>query len=455
MKIRNKLALRFTSATAMVLVIILGFIYLFSEQSRSTEFYRDLKREAITKANLFLENRVNAKTMQSIYLNNREFINEVEVAIYNVNNQLLYHDAIEIDIIKETPIMLTQIKEKGTLEFKVNEYEAIGLMYSFQGKDYILTAAAFDGYGKAKQDSLQIILIISAFLGLFILLILGYLFARSALAPVSKIVSEVEHITASKLNLRIPIENPKDELGELSMTFNNMLDRLEKAFYSQQQFISNVSHELRTPMAALTAELEIALLKKRSPEEYQKAIEHALSDTREITKLSAGLLDLAKANYLPEQINMKEVRLDELLLDARNLVLKANPAYKIELIFEQVPEDERFITVLGNSYLLKTAFVNLMENNCKFSDNNSSNVQITYWDKKSIIRLSDTGIGISLSDLAHLYTPFFRGQNKDYAKGHGIGMTLCYHIFQIHKGNLEINSEEGIGTTYIVEIPHL
>lgn len=260
MKIRNKLALRFTSATAMVLVIILGFIYLFSEQSRSTEFYRDLKREAITKANLFLENRVNAKTMQSIYLNNREFINEVEVAIYNINNQLLYHDAIEIDIIKETPIMLTQIKEKGTLEFKVNEYEAIGLMYSFQGKDYILTAAAFDGYGKAKQDSLQIILIISAFLGLFILLILGYLFARSALAPVSKIVSEVEHITASKLNLRIPIENPKDELGELSMTFNNMLDRLEKAFYSQQQFISNVSHELRTPMAALTAELEIALL---------------------------------------------------------------------------------------------------------------------------------------------------------------------------------------------------
>ena len=137
---------------------------MFSEQSRSTEFYRDLKREAITKSNLFLENRVNAKTMQSIYLNNREFINEVEVAIYNVNNQLLYHDAIEIDIIKETPIMLTQIKEKGTLEFKVNEYEAIGLMYSFQGKDYILTAAAFDGYGKAKQDSLQIILIISAFL---------------------------------------------------------------------------------------------------------------------------------------------------------------------------------------------------------------------------------------------------------------------------------------------------
>ena len=406
MKIRNILALRFTSATAIVLLIILGSIYFFSEQSRYKEFYRDLKREAITKANLFLDNRVDAKTMQSIYLNNREFINEVEVAIYSKEGKLLYHDAIEIDIVKETTSMIQQIIENKELKFNENKYEAVGLVYSFNNKDYIITAAAYDGYGHSKQASLQLILLISAFIGLGLLLILGYIFAKNALAPVSKIVEEAERITASNLDLRIPVNNPKDELGELSMTFNNMLDRLEQAFESQRQFISNVSHELRTPMAALTAELEIALLKERNTDEYKKAIEYALNDTKEITKLSSGLLDLAKASYQPEQIKMSNVRFDELLLDARNLVIKANPDYKVELIFEKIPEDERFITVYCNSYLLKTALVNLMENNCKFSKNKSSMVQITYWNNMSIVRLSDTGIGISPSDLEHLSIPF-------------------------------------------------
>ena len=172
MKIRNILALRFTSATAIVLLIILGSIYFFSEQSRYKEFYRDLKREAITKANLFLDNRVDAKTMQSIYLNNREFINEVEVAIYSKEGKLLYHDAIEIDIVKETTSMIQQIIENKELKFNENKYEAVGLVYSFNNKDYIITAAAYDGYGHSKQASLQLILLISAFIGLGLLLIL-------------------------------------------------------------------------------------------------------------------------------------------------------------------------------------------------------------------------------------------------------------------------------------------
>lgn len=82
-------------------------------------------------------------------------------------------------------------------------------------------------------------------------------------------------------------------------------------------------------------------------------------------------------------------------------------------------------------------------------------VQITYWNNMSIVRLSDTGIGISPSDLEHLFIPFYRGKNKNYAKGYGIGMTLCQQIVQIHKGQLQINSEEGVGTTYLIEIPHI
>lgn len=130
-------------------------------------------------------------------------------------------------------------------------------------------------------------------------------------------------------------------------------------------FVSNVSHELRTPMAALSAELDLAVQKERSPEQYQNAIHNALQDSQRVIKLIDGLLNLAKADYEPEQIKREEIRLDELLLDARELVLRAHPDFHVELVFEQEAEDDKVLTVIGNSYLLTTAFVNLIENNCK------------------------------------------------------------------------------------------
>lgn len=455
MKIRKKLTLRYTSVTAIILVFILGFIYLFSKDNREREFFRDLKQEAITKANLFLDNRVDDKTMQSIYLNNREFINEVEVAIYSENGTLLYHDAIEIDIVKETAQMIESITHDRTLEFYQDEFQAIGIVYTFSGKNYVITAAAYDGYGYAKLKALAQILILSFFIGLAILFIVGYYLSKSALSPVSKIVKQAQNISAKNLDERLPVAIEQDELDELSASFNAMLNRIEKAFEAQTQFVSNVSHELKTPMAALITELEITLLKERTSKEYIEACENALKDAKGINKLAEGLLNLAKANYLPEKIKMQEVRLDEILLDARTLVLKANPTHKIEIIFEEELEDEGLITVIGNEYLLRTAFVNLIENNCKFSDNNASLIQISSWEGDAVVRLSDSGKGIAPDDLKYVFNPFFRGKEASTVQGYGIGLALCKNIVQIHHGVITISSDLNVGTTYTVSLPNL
>ena len=143
------------------------------------------------------------------------------------------------------------------------------------------------------------------------LIIVGYILARSALAPIRIILKDAENITASRINKRLPVKNEKDELGELSLTFNALLDRLEKSFNSQKMFVSNVSHELRTPMAALSAELDLAVQKERSPEQYQNAIHNALQDSQRVIKLIDGLLNLAKADYEPEQIKREERYLPE------------------------------------------------------------------------------------------------------------------------------------------------
>ena len=447
MKIRTTLTLQYAGLTAAVFFVFVMAVYYVSEHSRSNAFFRNLQSEAITKAHLFLKDQVDAKTMQSIYLNNQKFINEVEVAVYTTDFKILYHDALQNDIVKETPEMIKRILKRKNINFYVDEYQAIGLVYPFEGKDYVVTAAAYDGYGYANRD-----LFIG---GLSVLVVVGYILSRSTLKPIRNIVKEAEKITASHIDKRLPVKNEQDELGELSTTFNALLERLEKSFNSQKMFVSNVSHELRTPMAALTAELDLALLKERSSEQYQMAIGNALQDSRRIVNLIDGLLNLAKADYQSEQITMEEVRLDELLLDARELVLKAHPDYHIELVFEQEAEEDNVLTIIGNSYLLTTAFVNLIENNCKYSSNRASSVLIAYWEQWAIIRLSDNGVGMSDTDKENLFKLFYRGENKHIAPGNGIGMALTQKIIHLHKGELTVSSHKDEGTTFVVKLPHI
>lgn len=455
MKIRTTLTLQYAGLTAAVFLVFVIAVYYVSEHSRSNAFFRNLQSEAITKAHLFLNNQVDAETMQSIYLNNQKFINEVEVAVYTTDFHILYHDALQNDIIKETPEMVKRILKQKNISFYVGEYQAVGLVYSFEGKDYIVTAAAYDGYGYANREALKNMLILLFIGGLSVLVIVGYILSRSTLKPIRSIVKEAEKITASRINKRLPVKNEQDELGELCITFNALLERLEQSFNSQKMFVSNVSHELRTPMAALTAELDLALLKDRTPEQYQAAISNALQDSHRIVKLIDGLLNLAKADYQSEQIKMEEVRLDELLLDAWELVLKAHPDYHIELIFEQEAEDDNVLTVIGNSYLLTTAFLNLLENNCKYSSNQTSRVLISYKEQRAVIQLSDNGVGMSDKDKENLFQLFYRGENKDIAPGYGIGMTLTQKIIHLHKGELTVTSSQREGTTFIVQLPHI
>ena len=455
MKIKYKLTFRYTSVTALVFSIAMLLVFFFSEHSREDEFFRDLTREAVTKANLYFSGKVDAETMQSIYRNNRQFINEVEMALYTVDSELLYHDAQDIDIIKETPDLINSAINHEQ-KFYEGKYQAIAMKYPFEGKDYILTAAAYDGNGYSKLNRLTSLLLILWLIGLMLSGFIGYLLAGRALRPINKIVNDVDDITESRLNTRLNINKDHDEIDELSGTFNLMLDRLEKSFNNQKMFVSNVAHELRTPLATLIAELEIALLREqRTGDEYKIIITNALSDARNIQHLITGLLDLAKADYDASQITTENLRMDELLIDARETVLKSNNNYNINITFEQDDDDDSKITVKGNEYLLKTAFANLIENNCKYSNNGTSAISLSFNDVNTIIRFSDMGMGISDEEKEKIFIPFYRGKNGVGIKGQGIGLTLTKKIVALHRGAISVESSHGEGTTFVIKIPHI
>lgn len=442
MKIRTKIALRIAVVITALMLIFVALNYIVSTQVRKTEFYVDLKKEGISRANLYFKAKASNEEM-----------NKVDVFIYDKDYNLLYHDAADNNVKPHSPQLLEEIWETKE-DIKINEkkYQTIGFIFSHLNSDYIIIISGYDSYGYAKMKKLAIYLLILSLASLLAACILGYFLAKSALKPVAKISDRMKDITANNLHLRLLGYNQNDEFGELAASFNKALDIIESSFESQKMFVSNVSHELQTPLAILIGEIDLALLKDRTLEEYKETLINSRQDTNKLITFLNGLLDLAKASYDESKISMNIIRIDEILLDARELVLKGNKEYNVELVFNQEIDEDYDLTIKGNEYLLKMAFANLMGNNCKYSNNETSTVEIVCRDNKIVLRFSDTGIGIPENEIEHLFTPFYRGSNKSFAEGNGIGLALVKRVITLHKGNITLTSVVGEGTTFSVEL---
>lgn len=442
MKIRTKIALRITVVITTLMLIFVALNYIISTQVRKTEFYVDLKKEGMSRANLYFKAKASNEEMD-----------KVDVWIYDENYGLLYSDAENTSAKPHSRELLDDIRLKKE-DMKLNEgkYQTIGFIFSYQKNNYIVITSAYDSYGHAKMSKLAIYLLILSLVSLLSACALGYFLAKSVLKPVAKISNKMKDITANNLHLRLIGYNESDEFGELAGSFNKALDIIEASFESQKMFVSNVSHELQTPLAILIGEIDLALLKDRTLEEYKQTLINSRQDTHKVIIFLNGLLDLAKASYDESKISMSIVRVDEILLDARELVLKGNKEYNIELIFNLEINEDSELTIKGNEYLLRMAFANLMENNCKYSENKTSTVKITSKSKKIILQFSDTGIGIPESEIDHLFTPFYRGSNKNFAQGNGIGLALVKRVITLHKGEISLTSVVGEGTTFCIEL---
>ncbi|MCL7987235.1 HAMP domain-containing histidine kinase [Sphingobacterium sp. lm-10] len=452
MQIRTKLTILFTIITATILLAFAFVIYYSAKESRRKEFNTLLSKEAYTKANVFLKAKVDRETLQEIYRNNRKILNEVEVAIYDTDFNLIYHDAVDIDFVKETANMLANIRTKGEISFYQDDWQVVGLLYTYEGQQYIITAAAYDQYGYSKLDNLLKTIISVFIISMLVLYFAGRLFSRKAFEPIKQMTDRASDISATNLDLRLDTHGDKDELSKLASTFNEMLERLEKSFDAQKHFVSNISHELRTPLAAIIAELELSTNKDRALADYKSAVIKALDDAKKIARLSNSLLDLAKASYDPSEISFKPVRIDEVLLDARQQIQKINPNYKIDIHFENDFENDDHILVNGNEYLLKVAFANLFDNGCKFSTDKQSTVSIYFGQGKIILRFSDKGIGIADDELDKIFSPFYRGKNRTFTDGNGIGLSLTQKIVSLHKGILSVTSVKNEETTFVIEL---
>ncbi|MBX2893780.1 MAG: HAMP domain-containing protein [Saprospiraceae bacterium] len=454
MNIRTQLTLRFT---AIVATILLGFslaVYLLSEDYRKEEFFNRLESRAVTTARLFVSvQEVDVKLLRIIDRNSIHALFEEKVLIFDPKDRLVYSSSENLDDTYPAE-MLSQIRKRRILEFEEDDMECVGIVYEDAQGEFVVVASAYDRYGRSKLNNLRNVLLAGLVIGILIILATGIMFAGQVLQPLARINAEVQSISAGSLGRRVDEGNQRDEIAQLAMNFNDMLQRLESAFEIQQQFVSNASHELRNPLAAITSQLQLMLDKERSPEEYRQALQSLLDDTRTLVELTNGLLSLAQSGVEKQRFTFTQVRVDETLFAAQNELVKAHPNYRFLIEYDTFPEDEAQLTIAGNEHLLKTAFLNLMDNACKFS--NDRTVRIGFWAKESNINISfsDNGAGITPEEQEMIFTPFYRGSNtQSSVKGYGIGLSLCHRIVQLHQGSIKVQSAPGKGSRFELIFP--
>jgi heavy metal sensor kinase len=295
-------------------------------------------------------------------------------------------------------------------------------------------------------------IIIFAMIGVIVLAGLGGLFlADRVLRPVERITKTAQKIEGSDLSQRIDVKTD-DELGRLAVTLNEMIGRLEESFSRQRQFTADASHELRTPLAIMQAEATLALSKERAPDDYRKALETISQESDYMSSVIGKLLILARSDAGKEQLNFEDVDLKELIIG-----LAANiEAFAQDKGIKFTVDTKDDVNVSGDKVKLRQLFTNILENAVRYTPADGK-ISISLLEKESnaVVSISDTGIGIPPEHLPHIFERFYR-VDKARARadgGVGLGLAIAKIIAESHKGKIQVESEVGKGTTFIVSIP--
>ena len=276
----------------------------------------------------------------------------------------------------------------------------------------------------------------------------GYFLAARALTPIDQITSTARKISAEDLSARLDVPTTNDEVGRLSQTLNDMLARLADSFQRERQFTNDASHELRTPLTAMQAILGMIREKRRTPEEYEQAINDLTEETDRLQTLVENLLRLARGDK--HQANpFEDVDLSILLKDVSDSLRPLAEAKQIKLNCN-VSEN---LMILGDSDELIRLFVNLLDNAIKYTERGRINISASQNGKNILVKIEDTGIGISAEHIPHIFDRFYRVEVSRTLRGAGLGLVIAKEIATAHHGEIGVRSKRGQGSIFMVSLP--
>ncbi len=455
MKIKYRIAILFTLLVTLILFFVCASIYYFSNLNRELDFRRRIKNRALSTISLLVKvEGIDRELLKRIDENMLISLKEKSVIVYDNQNREIYRyrdSGATYERLDESALQST--RENGEYIYSRGHRDVIAVAYKSGNQQYVAVAAAFDDVGLEKLEELKFVLLVSFVSGSLITLLLGLIFSSRIVRPIKKITNEVKEISSQNLSRRIALATSKDELYELSYTFNQLLTRLQESFEIQRRFIANASHELSTPLTSISSQLEITLQNQRSATEYQQIIQSVYDDVKNLNRLTRSLLELAKASGTSDGMELSLVRMDELLMKLPVDMHKTSELYKVELHFDSFPDDEDSLLVFGNGDLLESAVKNVVLNACKYSKNHTANVALKFSNEHLNIIVSDNGPGILKEDHVLIFQPFFRSEKDSAAEGFGLGLSLAYRITKLHKGDIGYKEAQPHGSIFTITLP--
>lgn len=451
MKLQTRIALLFTLSCSLLLITVSSVVYYVANNNAFQDFYTRLQLRADIAARVYLDtDKTSTGAFERIRAEHLQRLPEEREDIFHLDSLPALRSGLPYS--RLPPSFFQVLREEQAASYRDGYRFYRGIRYGTPQGDYGVIVSAEHSYARDFLQNLRTILITVNLLGVVFIFTIGFLFSRQALSPIRKIRQEMNAISATSLHKRLAVKEGNDEIAELGNTFNHLLGRLETAFETQNNFVSNASHELNTPLTAIMGEAEFALSRERSPEVYRQSMEVVLSQAEKLRNITHSLLQLAQAGF-SGNLSFEEVEVEPLLQQVLDVAHGIYPDCNLQQNNSLTPAQKQTLTLNGNFHLLELCLSNLLLNACKYSGGNAVTVAVAASEKDILFLITDRGIGIPARDLPNIFDPFFRASNVHASEGYGIGLPLAKSIVRLHKGDLSVSSQEGRGTEVIVKFP--
>ncbi len=466
MKIRLRLSLWYFTVTLLILLIFSAGIYTSMQRLLFHALDKELRIVVDSIQSSYDPSTKKFKIIEK-QVEKIDPFSEYYVIIYNVSGEAIYKSPLSQNISLDIPLSDRHVQFEETLKRIVHKsnrwlhpdkngditFHSINrkIYYQNQQIGWVTVALSIEGINESMAQLIKVIFL-SILIVLSVIAAGGFILTRKTLFPIEVMTRKANQISHSNLNQRIEIVHPNDELGELAATLNDLLNRLEQAFESQQGFLQDSAHELKTPLSILRAHWESELNNPAVSNEMKEKMIHDIETITRLTHLLNNLLLLSQTEDIRSNFVFEPISLDALLKDVFEDAMTLAELKEQEIRLLKLPK----VKVKGDRMRLYQLFFNIVENAIKYTTNGGKiTISLSMQNEKAIIKIRDNGPGISTQDLPHIFDRFYRVQ-KDRARktgGSGLGLAICKIIAESHDGKIEAESQFGKGSQFIITLP--
>ncbi|MGX5857090.1 sensor histidine kinase [Dyadobacter jiangsuensis] len=450
MSIKQRITIWFGALVASLLLLFSLFIYQTYESYRQSLIRTRLQRRAVA-GELYFQNRAEFHRFNYLTLPDQH------ETIVGPDNKIIYNSSGPDDY-KLTAGLLARAREKEVFFSYAarpwnTDKEGVALSFVIDGTRYVSVVTAYDLGGRQASNSLLFILVVGNIVLLVIVAFAGFWFARRSMLPFDQLIKQMNPASVNDFSFRLESTSKADEAAYLANSFNELLGRLQTLANSQEHFVAYASHEIRTPLTVVKGILETSFAYDKALADVRTSMEKALFRLEDAITLTNSLLQLAEVEGLQSVKMQQDVNIVDTILDSISYFGEKHPDQQIELTLSDIfTEQSQVIHIIGNSVLLRTVLINILDNASKYSDKKTVKLDVDLDDHEMVIAITDHGMGIPPEQLENIFMPMMRASNVGKVPGFGLGLTIAKKIIDMHRGTLTVSSEPN-QTKVFIKIP--